>query len=178
MGLFKPPYETDNPNKIDKAIASLSKVSSEQDLALIYKNAPLDEVADAALARIKSQQVLRDLLRINCWRRQADIPGILARIDDVSLLKDILKEGREKSVMHPAQEKYVVDAFAKIPDPDPEEIMLILPIVDVDKAVGMVEQLEYPKDRELLRDIMMNFKLEDPIVEAAAKKSRLLRNRS
>ena len=58
MGLFKAAYETDNPNKKDKAIASLSKVTSDQELAVIYKKAPLDEVADAALARIKSQQVL------------------------------------------------------------------------------------------------------------------------
>ena len=96
MGLFKPAYETDNPNKKDKAIASLSKVTSDQELAVIYKKAPLDEVADAALARIKSQQVLRDLLCHYRWRDRKDFPKILARIDDVSLLKDIVQEGKGK----------------------------------------------------------------------------------
>ena len=96
MGLFKPAYETDNPNKKDKAIASLSKVTSDQELAVIYKKVPLDEVAYAAFDRIKSQQVLRGLLHDHGWRKQKDHLKILARIDDIALLKDIVQEGKGK----------------------------------------------------------------------------------
>ena len=172
MGLFKPAYETDNPNKIDKAIASLSKVPSEQELAVIYKKAPLDEVAYAALARIKSQQVLRDLLRDYRWRNRDDLLKILARIDDVSLLKDIVQEGKGKT--HFDMDYWVCDtipaAFEKLPEPDIEEVEIYFnAILNEDKCIEWIEHLKYPEDRELLCGIL-NLRLVHTFNEAAAKK--------
>ena len=172
MGLFKPAYETENPNKKDKAIASLSKVTSDQELAVIYKKAPLDEVADAALARIKSQQVLRDLLCHYRWRDRKDFPKILARIDDVSLLKDIVQEGKGKKWID--MDYWVLDtipvAFEKLPEPDIEEVEIYFKaILNEDKCIEWIEHLEYPEDRELLCGIM-NLRLVNTFNEAAAKK--------
>ena len=124
MALFKPAYETDNPNKKDKAIASLSKVPSEKDLARIYKKAPLDEVAAAALERIQSQELLRGLLQNYRWRKREDRLKILARIDDISLLKDIVQEG--KGQRWNEMDYYMIDiisaAFERLPEPTLEEI--------------------------------------------------------
>ena len=172
MGLFKPAYETDNPNKKDKAIASLSKVPSEQDLAVIYKKAPLDEVAYAALDRIKSQEVLRGLLRDYRWRKRDDLLKILARIDDVSLLKDIIQEGKGKRwhEMDRWLRDIIPAAFERLPEPTLEEVEIFCNTSpEPDKAIEWIEHLEYPKDRELLCGIM-NFHIVYTINEAAARK--------
>lgn len=172
MGLFKPAYETDNPNKIDKAIASLSKVPSEKDLARIYKEAPLDEVAAAALERIQSQEILRGLLHDHGWRKQKDHLKILARIDDIALLKDIVQEGKGKRwhEMGYWMEDIISAAFERLPEPVLEEIEIYFNTSPhPDKAIEWMERLEYPKDRELLCGIM-NLRLLGAIHEAAAKK--------
>ena len=172
MALFKPAYETDNPNKKDKAIASLSKVPSEKDLARIYKKAPLDEVAAAALERIQSQELLRGLLQNYRWRKREDRLKILARIDDISLLKDIVQEG--KGQRWNEMDYYMIDiisaAFERLPEPTLEEIEIYFNTSpNPYKAIEWMERLEYPKDRELLCGIM-NLSLLAKIHETAAKK--------
>lgn len=69
-----------------------------------------------------------------------------------------------------AAARRILDSEEKLPEPDMKEIVMVLPYIDTRKAVEVVEQLEYPKDKILLRNVMRNSRLAAPITEAAAKK--------
>ena len=55
MGLFKPAWMTDKSKKADKAIAAVGRMDDPSELAEVVLNAPLKNVAEAALERIHDE---------------------------------------------------------------------------------------------------------------------------
>ncbi len=63
MGLFKPIWMTDKRTKRDKAIEAVTKETNPDKLKEIALNAPLREVAHAAVERVSDQAILIDIAR-------------------------------------------------------------------------------------------------------------------
>jgi len=63
MGLFGPVWDTSNPRKRDKAIASVNRIDDDAELLEIATNAQLVEVAVAAVNRISDPAVLASVFR-------------------------------------------------------------------------------------------------------------------
>lgn len=167
MKLFKPIYYIDNPKKTDKAIAALSEVESADMLFEIYRNAPLDAVAYAALDQIKNQRVLSEFLN-RTTRNIGDREKIFERITDVTILKDFI-EHQVAIGSRFWNEKLVMAALNKLPKPDPEILKKFLTGLEWGKDIEWVENLKYPENRDLLITIM-NLKVRYPVTKAAAKK--------
>ena len=170
MGLFKPLYYIKNPNKVEKAISALSSVKSEETLLEIYRKAPLDEVSEAALRQIHDQKILKNMLGNTAlrWRNSKDPLIAIEKIDDLSFLKSIVKEGVTNKELFDKRKEIVLCAFEKMPNPGFDEIRVLLPLLDENRAVKWVNNLKYPDDKYILLDIAKNKDLPGLIAETAA----------
>ena len=91
MGLFAPAWTTDNPKKLDKAIAAVGKINDSNQLYEIATTAPIDEVRKAAIGRITDQAMLAKIVEQSESFSVAN--AALERLSDPAQLKQIALKG-------------------------------------------------------------------------------------
>ena len=91
MGLFAPAWTTDNPKKLDKAIAAVGKINDSNQLYEIATTAPINEVRKAAIGRITDQAMLAKIVEQSESFSAAN--AALERLSDPAQLKQIALKG-------------------------------------------------------------------------------------
>ena len=92
MGLFKPIWMTDNPKKLDKAIAAVGKITDPNKLYEIATTAPFAATRIRATERISDQKMLYQIA-LTKEAKYSDVQrGAIERITDQELLKKLANE--------------------------------------------------------------------------------------
>ena len=157
MGLIKAGWDTNNRNKMDKALASIQKVSDPLELKKIAVKAPLAEVRLEAIKKIGDQQILKE---IALQGRPFECSEAIARIHDVAILKEIVYSNAA----------YPWQAVLRITDQD--ELMDIAKTAPTtDARLHAVQQLANQDD---LADLVFNMDIatlgNDRVIAAAVSK--------
>ena len=156
MGLFAPAWTTENPRKLDKAIAAVRKIADPEKLFEIATTAPIDEVRKAAIERITDQAMLAKIVEQGESFSLAN--AALERLSDPAHLKQIALKGHTKCSLSDLFDKITDQAalyeIATRSDDLNVRLNAIEGIDDADALLSLMTGAPSAHEREKARDVL------------------------